>query len=182
MATFRRIAAGSMRMGCVFLLSATLASCNTASAAETQPLLGSWCVTYHSGTAVTVLVLSIGTDGNLTAINANQGLPPAGPGTDVYTRSAGLGTVTRLGSDEFEARYQYFDYKNGSFYRRFLVTLPMVYDPASDTLSNDSKDITIRFVNTNNEDVTPASLPPQSYTASRVDLGSNFLCDLSLTP
>jgi hypothetical protein len=149
-----------------------------AAAASDEAIVGSWCVTYHSGTATVPLVFNFNADGNMSVLNGNTWTLP---GPSAFTRTSGQGQVDKVGANEWMGSYQYFDHNiDGSFLRRFIVHTPVVYDRDTDTISdggNPQNPIVLKFVNLAGVDITP-SLPPQSYKASRVDKDNPFLCDV----
>ena len=156
-------------------------------------LAGTWCVRYTSGSTATnnlrvfLLVYQFGADGSVTVINSNQGAPaPANPPVpqaqaDVYTRSAGLGQLSKVGPHEWAADYQYLDFVNGVLKQRFVASMPIVHNPQADTISNAGKAIGLKFADPSGHPITRA-LPPQSYVGTRMDPKNPLLCDLSVDP
>src|SRR5262245_31674634 len=122
----------------------------SANATPDQAIVGSWCITAtrHNDPKYTPVLWNINADGNITAVapyvgfNANKtpGSPPPYP----VVRLPAIGEVTKVGDNEWETNYQYFEVSptTGALLSKSVFKNPITYDKDLDQIMSPAGKVT----------------------------------------
>jgi len=158
-------------------------------AASEQTIVGSWCLTAtRSDTTLVPVVWHISADGNIISIapaapiNAStKASIPVG----AKVRLPASGEVVRVGPNEWEADYQYFevDPLTGALLDRVVFKNPITYDRDSDELVTPAGKVTTGWIffpnGTGNASPITATLVGKRIDPDRTD---GKLCDIPIFP
>lgn len=149
-------------------------------AAPMNTITGSWCLDISRNGVTRPAVINFSSDGNMTTI---PGTPfPSASIPDATDRSPGIGEVTKVGANKWEANFQIFLYKTGApisnYNGRQVIRLPIQLG-TDGTISDGGATFSITVLDKNDNFIETIN---GTYEGRRTDPSTDTLCDFNINP